>query len=95
MFQNKISNNISIFITQNGYSFRQKNTQLGNQPLILRIFSISCSAMMPEPATLNGPRVRVMFPEALIMAICSLPPSKPRVDFLTLEYLLLKQSTKL
>ena len=88
MFQNKISNNISIFITQNGYSFRQKNTQLGNQPLILRIFSISCSAMMPEPATLNGP-------EALIMAICSLPPSKPRVDFLTLEYLLLKQSTKL
>lgn len=68
--------------------------QLVNQPLTLRIFSISCSAMMPELAKLKGFLVRVMTPEALIMAIASLPPSKPRVDFLTLVYLLLKQRIK-
>ena len=42
---------------------------------------------MPELGTLNGLRVRVMLPEALIMAICS-PPCNPRVRLLTREYLL-------
>ena len=42
---------------------------------------------MTELGTLNGLRVRVMLPEALIMAICS-PPCNPRVRLLTREYLL-------
>ena len=43
---------------------------------------------MPELGTLNGLRVCVMLPEALIMAICSPPPCNPRVRLLTREYLL-------
>lgn len=58
-------------------------------PLTVRIFSINCSAMMPELGTLNGLRVCVMLPEALIiMAICSPPPCNSRVRLLTREYLL-------
>lgn len=44
--------------------------------------------MIPEPDKLNGLFTRLMLPEALIMAIRSLPPVKPRVQFLTREYLL-------
>lgn len=43
---------------------------------------------MPELGALNGLRVRVILPEALIMAICSPPPCNPRVCLLTREYLL-------
>jgi hypothetical protein len=47
---------------------------------------------MPELPTLSRPRVRVMLPDALITAILSPPPSIPRVDFLTREYLLVGQT---
>lgn len=46
---------------------------------------------MPELGTLNGLRVRVMLPDALIMAIFSPPPCNPRVRLLTREYLLAKR----
>ena len=49
---------------------------------------MNCSAMMPELGELNGPRTRLMLPEALITAIRSLPPDNPKVHFLTLEYFL-------
>lgn len=68
------------------------NWQLIKLPLTVRIFSINCSAMMPELGTLNGLRVRVMLPDALITAICSPPPCNPRVHLLTREYLLQRES---
>ncbi|RDX74740.1 hypothetical protein CR513_45470, partial [Mucuna pruriens] len=43
------------------------------------------SPMIPELRELNGPSTRRILPEARIMAINSLPPDSPRVDFLTLE----------
>lgn len=49
---------------------------------------MNCSPITPELGTLKGLRTRLMLPEALITAIRSLPPVKPRVHFLTLEYLL-------
>lgn len=57
-------------------------------PLTLRIFSMNCSLVIPEPGMLNGLRTRLILPDALITAIWSLPPDKPRVHFLTLEYFL-------
>ena len=57
-------------------------------PLAWRILSMSFSPMIPEPDKLNGLLTRLMLPEALIMAIRSLPPVKPRVQFLTREYFL-------
>ena len=60
-----------------------------NQPFTERIFSINCSPITPELDRLKGLRTRLMLPEALIIAIWSLPPANPSVQFLTLEYFLL------
>jgi hypothetical protein len=66
-------------------------TKIKKLPLTVRIFSINCSAIIPELGTLSGLRVRVMLPDALIMAICSPPPCNPRVRLLTREYLLVNR----
>jgi len=57
-------------------------------PLTLRIFPISFSPIIPELRALKGLWIRRILPEARMMAINSLPPDSPRVDFLTPEYFL-------
>lgn len=72
------------------YFVDEKIIKLTDLPLTLRIFSISCSAIIDEPGVLSGPLTREILPPALIIAIWSLPPLRPRVDFLTPEYFLHK-----
>ena len=50
---------------------------------------MNCSPTIDDPGRLKEPRTPLILPEALIMAILSLPPDKPRVRFRTLEYFLL------
>ncbi|GER32895.1 envelope glycoprotein H, partial [Striga asiatica] len=53
----------------------------------MRIFSMNCSAIIPELDILSGLRTRLISPEALIMAIQPPLPVNPRVHFLTRQYL--------
>lgn len=49
---------------------------------------MNSSATMPDLEKLNWPLTRLMLPDARMMAINSLPPDIPTVDFLTREYFL-------
>lgn len=49
---------------------------------------MNCSETILEPGVLNLPRTRLMLPDALIIAIWSFPPDKPRVHLFTREYFL-------
>jgi len=77
-------------VSQNSTSYRinEGNFIRLSVPLILRIFSINFSPMIPGLRAPRGLSIRRIFPEARMTAIKSSPSDSPRVDFLTPEYFL-------